>query len=92
MKSLWKDVTRKAIIERKTRYLGQPVSSYVQTDPVKAKLVKDQWNDNQLDMINPVEHSTTTEIEWIAFKSKDGTGDLNDILTATENVKFFILT
>lgn len=63
------DATRKAIIEKT---LKSKTSSYTQTDTFKTKLCKDVEVDNQIDLVNPVDQSTETEIEYVAVKSADG--------------------
>lgn len=64
------DATRKAIIEKTKK---QITSSYTQTDTFKTKLCKDQSIESQIDLVNPVDKSTETEVELIALKAKDGT-------------------
>lgn len=64
------DATRKAIIEKQKKQL---VSSFVQTDPAKTKLCKDQSTENQLDLIRPIDKTTDTEFEFLAHLAKDGT-------------------
>ncbi|CRL07426.1 CLUMA_CG020396, isoform A [Clunio marinus] len=62
------DATRKAILDKAKKVL---VSSYAQTES-KTKLCKDQFVDKQVDLINHVNRSTETEIQYVAVKSKDG--------------------
>lgn len=64
------DATRKAIIDKSKRQL---VSSYTQTDAYKTKLCKDQSIETQIDLLDSVDQSTETEIEYVAHKAKDGT-------------------
>lgn len=67
------DATRKAIIDKTKKAV---VSSYAQTDTFKTKLCKDQSIEAQADLVNPIDASTETEIEFCAVKAKDGTCEL----------------
>lgn len=49
----------------------------MQTDTIKTKLCKDQYVDNQSDLVNLKDVTTETDFEMIAMKSKDGVGQLN---------------
>lgn len=64
------DATRKAIIDKTNRPAKQTQST--QTDTIKTKLCKDQSVDNQQELVHPVDASTETDVEMVAFKSSDG--------------------
>jgi hypothetical protein len=65
------DATRKAVLDKTKKPM---TSTAMQTDSIKTKLCKDQLIDNQIDLINPVDKETETDIELVAMKSKDGVG------------------
>lgn len=67
------DATRKAIIDKTKKTF---VSTYAQTDTFKTKLCKDQSVENQSDLMNVADATTETDVELIAYKSKDGTREL----------------
>lgn len=64
------DATRKAIIDKQKKTFE---SSSTQTDTIKTKLCKDVEIENQADLVNPVDASTETDVELVAYKAKDGT-------------------
>jgi hypothetical protein len=67
------DATRKAIIDKQKK---QITSTAMQTDNIKTKLCKDQFIDNQSDLLNLKDAETETDVELVALKTKDGTGNL----------------
>lgn len=86
------DATRKAIIDKTKK---QFTSSYSQTDTFKTKLCRDVEIDNQADLFNPVDESTETDVELVAYKAKDGSCELkfNVILnTFVESIFLVIIT
>lgn len=67
------DATRKAIIDKTKKTF---TSSYAQTDVFKTKLCKDQSVENQSDLVSSADVTTETDVELVAYKTKDGTREL----------------
>lgn len=66
------DATRKAIMDKSLKPPGSKNSQGTQTDTFKTKLCKDVEVDNQADLVNPVDQSTETEMDYVAVKGVDG--------------------
>lgn len=71
------DATRKAVLDKTKK---PTTSTAMQTDTIKTKLCKDQLIDNQVDLINPQDKETETDIDLVALKSRDGVGELLRII------------
>lgn len=75
------DATRKAVLDKTKKPL---TSSATQTDTIKTKLCKDQSIDAQIDLVNPVDKQTETDIDFVALKSRDGVGKILIEFTCTQ--------